>query len=445
MRNSNKTILILILLILLCGGAYYFLLLRPSETVTEDALFEEAELREVDEITVTGTEFAPYCMIRSGDTYALDEDSDISLSEAYLAATWQRLTGIEAAYRVESAGSMTEMGFDSPYAIITYRRGNEEVLVLEIGRYVSARDGYYARRAEEKSGIYLIDAERITEITEARQEFYIKNLIDFYSEDDFDRLASVEVTGRDADFIPVKIEADNTWFHMSKPINYICDYKILKSTFLDPIVHLKGTQYVPGPIDASMGFDDPNYTITYVYDGREIKVLVGNSTGDMTYLSQTESNLIFLTDNENLDFLKEDYRELIGGSCYSRYINFVDSFTVEYQGRSEKFDLYPAEDYSDKWYAVNNGREYAYEEFIGLYNAVMGVARNQMAEGGKETDPDKGLRIEVKLKSGDTDLVEFRQISDREYEAVVNGECHFTALASSVETILSKLNSLLSD
>lgn len=446
MRHKNKTMIILAVLIVICLVAYYFLFVKSSGTEAKESLFEIAEFHEVDEIRVAGSDFDSYRIQKVGDTYSLDEDKEIDISEAYLAAMWQRLTEIDSAYRIDTAGNESEMGFDAPLATIEYGKENAVFITLEIGRYSSARDGYYAKRAEGDSGIYLIDSQRITEIIEARQEFYIKNMIDFSSEDDFDRLSSVQVTGKKDDFTEIKFEADHTWFHMSEPIHYICDYKILKSIFLDPVVHLKGTQFVSDEIDAAMGFEDPEYTITYVYDGEEIKVLIGNSVDGMTYLCSTDKNLVFLIRDEELDFLKVDYRELIGTSCYSRYINFVDSFQVEYQELSEEFDLNNAEDYSDKWYAVNKGREYAYEEFIGLYNAVMGVARNGMAEGEEtEIDEDARIRVEVKLKSGDTDIVEFKKINDREYRAEVNGECHFTALAASVETILSKLNTLISD
>ncbi len=446
MRNHKKTMVIFTVLIIACALVYYVLFLKSSDVETEDALFEKAELEAVDEIVVKGPDIDSYIIKKNHDTYSLDENAKVEISEAYLTAMWQKLTTIEATYKADSAGSTTELGFNAPLAVVEYRKENGNVTTLKIGRYSSVRDAYYAKSGEENPDVYLIDAALAVEIMGARQGFYIKNLIDFSSEDDFAHLSSVEITGKGADFIPVRFEADSTWFHMSEPIRYICDYKTLKSTFLDPVMHLKGTKYVSDEMDASMGLDSPEYTITYVYNGEEIKVLVGSEINSMTYICRADKNIVFLINDEELNFLQEDYCEFIGASCYSRYINFVDCFQIEYQELSEEFDLNNAEDYADKWYAVNNGRKYTYDEFIGLYNAVMGTARNQMIENEKEEiDPNARITIKIKLKSGDMDIVEFKKISEREYEAIVNEECHFTVLSASVEAIVSKLNSLVSD
>lgn len=440
---KKGTILTLICMILVCGIVYCVLSRESSEIEVKEQLLDREGLEDIDEIQVEGLEEDSYTILRTENMFFLKNAPEIEISTAYLTAIWDVLTQIEASGRVEPEVDTSEAGFDTPTVKINYCSKSETTTSIEAGRYSKVRDAYYVRRIDSDSDVYLVDAETVEMIVNAKQEFYVKTLLDFWSEDDYDRLTSVEVTGHDADFLDIKIEADNTWFHMSQPINYICDYKTLKTTFLDNVMRLKGTEYVSDSIDETMGFDDPRYVINYVYDGKEIQVLVGNSENGMSYICRVDQGIVFQIDDIQLEFLKKDYREYIGDSCYSRYINFVDSFSIEYKENTEEFDLENAADYSDKWLALHNGKTYDYEEFIGLYNAVMGVPRKgTIQKEYEETNPEERVTLYVKLKSGDTDTVRFMKINSREYKVVVNDDSYFTASAAGVEEILTRLNTI---
>ena len=70
----------------------------------------------------------------------------------------------------------------------------------------------------------------------------------------------------------------------------------------------------------------------------------------------------------------------------------------------------------------------------------MGIPQSREIGPGEEMpDPEGEVTIEVLLKSGETDTVVLDPLNGREYQAVVNGECHFAAAASGVEALINKL------
>ena len=438
MRHANRRLIILLLLVLGCALAWYFLMRKPvpTEEPKAEALLAIGDPSSVTGISVGGKETEAYTITKNGDLLMLDEPAAIALSEPYLNVIWEDLLSLEAA-PVDAAVS-DEMEFSDPVLTISYLADDEELQEVRVGRYTSVRGGYYALGRGET--VWLLGQEIVEKLQGARQEFYIRNLLDFSSEQDFERLQSITVTPADPDAVTIRVEKDATFYHLSLPYTYICEYKALKVGLLDPAAHLKGTRYVADSVLPEYGFEEPRYTVTYEYDGEEIQVLFGAKTEEGTYVRRSDKEEVFLIRDEDIAFLETPAAELIGSSVYSRYINFVDRFRIRYHGEEDEFDLENAPDYSDKWNLVYNGKTYQYEQFIAFFNAVMGAEKTRELEKEEtETDPDEELTIEVVLKSGETDTVILKPISVREYEAVVNGECHFTTTASEVEEIVKRL------
>ena len=439
MRNDGRRLLILLLMIAACGAAVYFLLLKPEPSVKTDgeAAFPVPEKREdVTEIAVSGREMEAYTLTRKGEELVLDEASSIELSKPYLKVIWDELLSLEA---VPADGEISEeMEFGDPVLMIQYHTENDADTEIRIGRRSAVRDGYYARGSGEN--VWIVAADTVAKLLEARQDFYIRNLLNFTSEDNYELLKSITVSSKDPEFAGIRVEADPTWFHLTEPFSYICDYKALKVNFLDPAVHLKGTRYITDQKSEEFGFGDPEYTVTYDYDGEEVRVLFGKRTEEGIYVCRSDRDYVFTIRDEDIAFLNCSYRDLTGDSVYSRYINFIDSFRITYEGTVREFDLENAKDYKDKWLLVYNGTAYAYEEYIGFFSALMGIPQSREIGPGEEMpDPEGEVTIEVLLKSGETDTVVLDPLNGREYQAVVNGECHFAAAASGVEALINKL------
>ena len=439
MRNSNRKIILLLILIAACGAAGYFLLLKPApsgESVKTDSLTGDLHPDTVTEISVSGRGPEAYTITKDGDLLKLDEPSAIGISEPYLEVIWKKLLALEGT--ASDAVQSEEMELSDPSLLIEYREGDNTVSEVRIGRKSPLSGGYYACGAGD--AVWTVDEETVLSLMGARQEFYIRNLLEFSSEKDFEQLESITLSGKDPGFTEIRVEADKTWFHLSLPFTYICDFEALKVGFLDPAVHLKGTRYVSDRKLPEYGFDDPEYTLTCHYAGEEIQILFGSRTDEGTYVCRSDRDFVYLIRDEDIAFLNASYKDLIGESVYSRNISFVDSFRITYQGHTEEFDLENAKDITrDKWLLHHNGRTYAYEEYISFYSAVMGVpiGREIEEEELPGTDPDQDVTIEVLLKSGETDEFILKAAGDREYQAVVNGECHFTTPASGAEAIIS--------
>lgn len=441
MRNDNKRLLVLLILLAACCAVVGFLFLKPEparETGGGEALPALSKPGDVTQIAVSGSGMEAYTITNDGEELSLDETTAIELSRPYLSVIWDELFALGAS-PIEGEIS-EEMGFSDPTLLIEYRAGSDTAEEVRVGRYSKVRDGYYVRGRGD--AVWVIGTEKTEKLLEARQNFYIRNLLDFSSENDFDLLESVTVTAKDPAFTRIRVEADQTWFRLREPFTYICDYRALKVGFLDPAVHLKGTRYVTDQKSEAFGFDDPAYTVTFDYDGEEIEILFGERTEEGTYVCRSDRDFVFTIRDEDIAFLKTPYTDLIGDAVYSRYINFIDSFRVSFEGTAWEFDLENAEDYRDKWLLIHNGTTYAYEEYIGFFSSLMGIPRSRelgAEETDEETDPKKAVTVEVLLKSGETDSVVLTPLNDREYKAVVNGECHFAAAASGVEAFINRL------
>ena len=440
MRNANKKIIVLVLLLLVCCAAWFLLMRKPAgsgETLPQDSLPTLSEPENVTEIAVSGRDMESYVITRKDGAFSLDESTSIDISEPYLQVIWEKLLPVPAA-KIDGEVS-DEMELSDPLLLIQYRAGGETVSEVRVGRYASVRGGYYA--SSDGKTAWTVDEELFGQLKDARQEFYIRNLLDFSAESDFDRLKSIRLSGKKRGTDEICVEADETWFRLTEPFSYICDYRTLKINFLDPAMHLKGTRYLSEEKKDEYGFDDPEYVLTYNYDDKEIRILIGAHEDEGSYVCREGDPAVFWIRDEDLAFLSLPFTDLIGDSVYSRYINFADRFSITYQGKTDEFDLENASDYTDKWTMTHDGETYPYEKFIAFYTALMGAPRSREVQGAEpETDPDAAILVEVLLKSGKTDTLELKKISEREYDAVVDGECHFTTTASGVEAIISYMN-----
>ena len=213
---------------------------------------------------------------------------------------WDKLINIEVQEIIYEDNA--EQYFQEPLMSITYNTGKEEITFI-FGKKVEIINGYYVKEVlsnDDKSNkeTFIVNSEEVEQIINAKNGFYLRNLIDFNYESDYEYLNSIEIWHKDNIIFGINKENDD--FLLSYPISYICNYHKLKSILLDPVMHLKWGEVADELINFSeAGLDDPNYTIKYSYKGDLIDILIGKSEGSETYISKRGSEQIFLIENNN--------------------------------------------------------------------------------------------------------------------------------------------------
>ena len=433
---------VMLALILACGTAYFLLLKQQPVTKEEQMLLAPDELENLSGIAVSTGDSQAYQLTREGIRYRVEGDDPLEQNEAYISNLWQRIAAMETCYLIDEHADPDEYGLRDAQMTVTLTQERGGAVTLCFGYKSRTLDGYFVCRADAPSRVFLTDSALVEEIRSARQDFFLRNLLDFSYESDYDRLTSVELRG--PEIVTMRIVRDETWFRMELPVDYICGYYPLKTKFLDNVMHLKGESFQSGHISPEMGFDAPQYVLDYVYDGQPVTVEVGATIGGQTYLRRTDWDVVFTVSAESLSFLGQDWRELIGDSVWSRRIEDVTWFELTWQDQTYRFDVQRAAELSEKYTASYRGTTFAYEEFFGLYRAMTGISRvKTVTSPDPETEPAERLVMRVMLSSGKTDEIRLEKVSERGYCAYVDGHCVFTASAISVQAVAEKLMALV--
>lgn len=426
-------------ILLLLAGCYFLFHENRIEVKPTALIFKEKGESSSHKIEIRNSTGSYTIKYNSTDNYIIEELRDKKINYGLAENIFSRVLDLEGTALTNTQIKDQDLfGFDKPQVIVSLSFDNGTKQQLIIGSKSSAEDRYFAMKKTDHV-IYLLESDIVEELKKNIDVYENKMLLDFSLESDYEKLSEVTLSG--SDIITVKLKKKKDEFCMIKPIAYPCMQENLKEKFLNPLMHLKGDKNTNQKKSKEMGFEDPQYSIELLYEEKMIQILIGKTIGKFTFITRTDVGTVYLINKDKLEFLKTDYRKLIGEYVYYRSIAQITFIRIEYENKKYELNIEKnGGSYEVRMGSQSDAVNDTVSGFLPLINAVSSLPRIGIAS---EKDGLKGeINIMILLKDGRKENLILSKKNEREYDVSVNGICEFTTSSSSVAFIIEKINQL---
>ncbi len=339
----------------------------------------------------------------------------------------------------ESKDDLEKYNLNEPRATLLLRDEKGISLTLYLGSKSPLDDGYYLTTDRQEDGVYLIDSYYAQAMMRPLGEYSDLQLLDFVYESDFERLKSVGIYGKNR--LPLEFLYTDDGFMMTKPVEHMGMQDDLKVMLLTPLMHLRAKERLEADVWEEAGLEDPEYTVELDYDGKNIEILIGSEMGKNRHLAFKGGKEIFLIDSAALDFLKMDYRKLLGEYVYFRSIGEVESIKID--SSQENYDVKIKQIDRNTYEAAIGDKKVNGSAAVALYNKIIEMPLLKKLD--QKISESEEYSITIELKNGKKDILRLMKLNEREYAVEINGRAEFSTPATAVNMIGEKLDSLVKE
>ncbi len=335
--------------------------------------------------------------------------------------------------------ALEKFNLDKPRATVTLRDGAGAALTLYLGSKSPLGDGYYLTTDRAEDGVFLVDEYYALAMLRPIADYADLQLLDFTYESDFDKLARVAIYGKNR--LALEFENVEGEFVMTQPVKHRGMQDELKVRLLTPLTHLRASERLTAAERANAGLSDPEYRIELDYGGERVTLNVGNELGENRYIGREGSEEVFLIPSAALDFLRTDYRALLGEYVYFRSIGEVDSLSVTDGGGATDIKITQRD--RDTYEATVDGADVKGSAVVALYNKMieLPLLKKLSSDAAGEAE----YTIKVGMKNGNVDILRLMRLNEREYAVEINGSAEFSTTAAAVDMIGEKLHALVKE
>ncbi len=402
-----------------------FTLKKYTETVTETTTSG-------DTTTAAPTTQKKYKLV-GFDKYPMSADEVTDVANA--------LVPMKAESKLSGEWTDDRLGLDKP--VLTAVVGD---VTLTVGKTSGMGDQRYCRVSGDNN-IYLISGDVYDKLNFKPSELVDTNLITALSEHNFsDYFASgtlvafdsIELSGTNFSS-PVKISCKNSKsdvssFVVTSPKSFYADMSKIE-TLLTPLssgfTATNGYELITDSTDLKKyGLDNPQYILTYKLGSSTFKIELSKKgvIDDGVYACRVNNgNVIYSCNTDNISFIIDKIDDLRSTILFSVSIKEVDTFTVEYNGKSATYDIglekVKDDDGNEKEQTVvrsMSGEELDTESFQNVYMALASVSPSSYGEDSGKLTQSPYLKITLKMNDKSTQTVKFIKYDDRYYRMYLN-------------------------
>ena len=497
-KSSKKTVWLALGLLLLAavGTLLYFSVIRPAlqkeeqtelpeliaasnedtengkaETLSGQTLllYRQMDSKEIASVAIEN-ESGSY-LIRRNDAntaYILDAYPNITLNQQTVAYLLSITSVPITQSRVSTDLSDTaQYGLDTPAAVYTVTTTGGVSHTVYVGDPSPSAAGYYVRY-EDREAVYLMSSvlgqtvlAKMTDFVSAYVTVPVSES-EYYLQDNFCLYHGDELLMR-VRFLPENERqglASTRIFEMEYPADYNLSMDNYDRAVLCTLGSLTGTEVLALDLSdetlAKYGLDHPAYTVTYTYEGTDIKLYFSEQQEDGSYLCASGPyQTVVRVDGTSLKFLSWDLIEFIDRPIFGRRITDVVSVAIDgtVDGAPVSADFALSHGKDSKGAAtlsvldrVSDTQIASIPDFRNLYKVLLTVSIEDYAPYTEGTLPQSAEllgTVTVQTNGGGVLRYQFFAYSGRRCLYTINGKGEFYVPRDRVEKLLRDTATLL--
>ena len=497
-KSAKKTVWLTLGLLLLAavGTLLYFLVIRPALQKEEQAelpeliaaskedtqngkaetlsgqtllLYRQMDSKKIASVAIEN-ESGSY-LIRRNDAntaYVLDAYPNIALNQQTVAYLLSITSVPITQSRVSTDLSDTaQYGLDTPAAVYTVTTTDGISHTVYVGDPSPSAAGYYVRY-EDREAVYLMSSvlgqtvlAKMTDFVSAYVTVPVSES-EYYLQDNFCLYHGDELLMR-VRFLPENERqglASTRIFEMEYPADYNLSMDNYDRAVLCTLGSLTGTEVLALDLSdetlAKYGLDHPAYTVTYTYEGTDIKLYFSEQQEDGSYLCASGPyQTVVRVDGTSLKFLSWDLIEFIDRPIFGRRITDVVSVAIDgtVDGAPVSADFALSHGKDSKGAAtlsvldrISDTQIASIPDFRNLYKVLLTVSIEDYAPYTESSLPQSAEllgTVTVQTNGGGVLRYQFFAYSGRRCLYTINGKGEFYVPRDRVEKLLRDTATLL--
>ncbi len=481
-KKTNKrtvTLLAVLAVILLLGGALAFLLLggggegdNTSSVISdsEDAkyLITDKKAEDVKSVTVSNTK-GTYNITKSGDSFTISSylsdtgetvtiPSDVIFTSSAVKYVVDSLFSATITGTIENgADNLALYGLQDPFCKVDVAYADGSSFTFSIGNEAPDTTNYYVYNPATKE-VGLIAKTSLTRLTVEKEDFVDLTLIPSQESNEqyFEKIV-LAGTSRPEPIVlePILKESDSSddtaalissGYQMVSPRQMEVDSNNATAVTTSPWgLQASDAIYIMPTEDqlVETGLAEPFSTLTLTFGGNTVELKLGNKNADGNYYCMTsKNNAIFIVNRGLVTWAEFKPFDLYYKLACVPNIKTVSAVTVEFDGKTHRFDLTHGED-DTLTVKYNSNKEMDSEIFRSYYQLLISAKGEYEAA---EIPEDAAVQMKYTyeyLDKSQPSVVEFKQINDRRYAILLNGDVIYAVRAMYIDKVKTSLDQAL--
>ena len=403
-------------------------------------------------VQVTNTA-GQYTIRKTGDkTFTIDSLSGAPLNNSSLEQIVNDVATLSATQKVvENASDVSQYGLATPSATAVVGTTDNKTYTIKLGIETPQKDAYYLSK-EGDSTVYLVDTQIGSDLTAAAVSFVDTTLASVDSSQ-LTKLTKISFAGAarqkafemDIDASSLSASASTSsdsvpTYDIVKPNSYDSDPTHIQ-TLVGALEALSASSVVAiHPTDqqlADTGLKNPQYSVSYTFDGKDTTLLFGNTYADdsssMVYAMVKGANVIYGVNTSSASFYNWELSDVTPSLLWTVNIDTVKTIEVTAGSQSWSFAL---DGTGDDLKVTAGGKTLDTSNFRNYYQNIMTFYNQGMAS--KPQNAALRLRVTLNFRSASEKpkVLEFYTIDAYKAFYSINGSGDFYVKQSDVDNFI---------
>ena len=352
----------------------------------------------------------------------------------------------------ENPEDLAKYGLTEPVASGEATFADGTVNTVQIGGKLPTGGGYYAQ-VNSDPAVYAVSNVDVDKLFYGEADFLNLDIISAPESGEAD-IERIEITGAnfaEKPFVLEKIQGDSGYgsgYNITSPISAGLNSTTGKDLVekLQSLTASEAAAIAESPEDkAKYGFDEPYAVVTYIRDGQNGTLRIGDETAleDGTaarFVMKQDSDVVYKVTLTNLPWITADINNLFSSLLLIPSIDTVDTVTVLAGGESYTFkssgDVKNIE-------ATVNGKEMEPDHYRTMYEFLISASAKEINYGSEKGDSLAKVTFHYRDSAKSDDVIEFFAVSDRKCIISLNGSDSFLTETRYVDKLTTNCQKVL--
>ena len=361
-------------------------------------------------------------LIPVGTAFDIIGHEEIPFDPSKLSALVYSACHLQADRRIDPADDLSVYGLDQPQAKIALLLQDGDPIRLFFGDRCPISDQIYMCR-ENDPAVYLISAAVSALLIRSPEDLRTMELYPPTAE-----LLGISISNTSGSYtLSRKQDSVSGLFEMVSPVSCDLSWTAVDEKILSPLRELVPDHFIASGAQLSDYAGELSYVLSLYASEGTWTCRFATAEDGTVYCSVNDEDIVYSIAPEKTSFLETAYSDLLGSSLYRRSVSDVAGITLTADANQYTIDFSGT---ADTLTSVFSHRVFGAVETQKIYNLLTSIPI--AGELTEEANPGAVplITMTVRLRDGDTDILEFLPMGTSYCAVALNGEAQFATYAS---------------
>lgn len=361
-------------------------------------------------------------LIPVGTAFDIIGHEEIPFDPSKLSALVYSACHLQADRRIDPADDLSVYGLDQPLAKIPLLLQDGDPIRLFFGDRCPISDQVYMCK-ENDPAVYLISAAVFALLIRSPEDLRTMELYPPTAE-----LLGISISNASGSYtLSRNQDSVSGLFELVSPVSCDLSWTAVDEKILSPLCELVPDHFIASDVQLSDYAEELSYVLSlYAAEGTWSCRFAKTEDGTV-YCSVNDEDIVNSIAPEKTSFLDTAYSDLLGSSLYRRSVSDVANITLTAEARRYTIEYAGT---ADTLTSVFSNRVFDAADTQKIYNLLTSIPI--AGELTEEANPGAVplITMTVRLRDGDTDILEFLPMGASYCAVALNGEAQFATYAS---------------